>query len=153
MRDLPVLALDFGLRRLGIAVGQFDLGIVHPQESIWEHENKKRFVAIASVVSIWKPVALVVGIPYHLDGTPHEFTKRCLRFSRQLSSFFPQCSVFGVNELLSTRQAHEYLQEAQVYGRRRKKAVDSIAAAIILERFFDEYVYDHYQGFYRRPVS
>jgi putative holliday junction resolvase len=117
------LALDFGLKRTGVAVGNRLLRTAQPQATI-QAEGDMRFTRIAERLREWQPDALVVGIPFHPDGAEHENTLRALRFARQLRGRFG-LSVFEVDERYSTT-------EALASGARD---ADAGAACIILEQF------------------
>jgi putative Holliday junction resolvase len=117
------LALDFGLKRTGVAVGNRLLRTAQPQGSI-HAEGDARFVKIALQLKTWQPDALVVGVPFHPDGAAHENTVRARRFARQLHGRF-RLPVYEVDERYSTT-------EARAQGARD---TDAGAACIILEQF------------------
>ncbi|MFT6591394.1 MAG: putative Holliday junction resolvase [Rhodoferax sp.] len=128
-RDVPAalqtfLALDFGLKRTGFAVGNRLMRTAQPQGTI-AAEGDARFVKIALQLKEWQPNALVVGVPYHPDGAAHENTARAKKFARQLHGRF-QLPVFEVDERYTTTEA---LQMGA-------KDADAMAACIILEQFF-----------------
>ncbi len=117
------LALDFGLKRTGVAVGNRLLRSAQPQATI-QAEGDARFVLISERVHEWQPDALVVGVPFHPDGAPHENTFRAQKFARQLRGRLG-LPVFEVDERYSTT-------EALASGARD---ADAGAACIILEQF------------------
>ena len=117
------LALDFGLKRTGFAVGNRLLRTAQPQGTITA-EGDARFVKIAQQIAQWQPDALVLGVPFHPDGAEHENTLRARRFGRQLHGRF-KLPVFEVDERYSTTEA---LQMGA-------KDADAAAACIILEQF------------------
>jgi len=69
------LAFDFGTRRVGVASGNTLLGLAQPLRTI-AAEGEARFAAIGALLREWQPDALVVGVPLHPDGAPHEQTRR-----------------------------------------------------------------------------
>jgi len=117
------LAFDFGLKRTGVAVGTRMLRTATPQGTI-RAEGDARFVPIAQSIAEWQPDALVVGVPFHPDGAPHENTARAQKFARQLRGRFG-LQVFEVDERYSTT-------EAQAAG---ALDADAASACIILEQF------------------
>ncbi|HCY17361.1 MAG: Holliday junction DNA helicase RuvA [Curvibacter sp. GWA2_64_110] len=117
------LALDFGLKRTGVAVGTRLLRSAQPQPTI-QAEGDARFVKIAERLCEWQPDALVVGVPFHPDGAEHDNTVRARRFARQLRGRFG-LPVYEVDERYSTT-------EALAAG---AKDADAGAACIILEQF------------------
>lgn len=120
------LALDFGTKRTGVAVGTRMLGSASPQGTI-AAEGKAIFEPVARVIAQWQPDALVVGIPFHPDGAEHENTLRARKFIRQLHGRFGMV-VFGEDERYTTTAAY-------AAGATEKNA-DAISACIILEQFF-----------------
>lgn len=117
------LALDFGLKRTGLAVGNRLMKTAQPQGSI-HAEGDARFTKIANTIREWQPDALVIGVPFHPDGAEHENTRRARKFGRQLAGRF-KLPVFEVDERYSTT-------EALSLG---AKDADAMSACIILEQF------------------
>ena len=117
------LALDFGLKRTGFAVGNRLMRTAQPQGTITA-EGNARFDKVAQQLKTWQPDALVVGVPFHPDGAAHENTLRARRFARQLHGRF-NLPVFEVDERYTTT-------EARSSGARD---ADAAAACIILEQF------------------
>ena len=132
------LGFDFGLKRIGVAVGQSitrsasPLGVVTPRngEPDWE--------AIARYVQEWRPAALVVGLPYNMDLSEQEMTGHARRFAEGLARRFP-LPVHTVDERLSSREAEAQLKERRQQGRRRitREDIDGAAACVILESWFN----------------
>jgi putative Holliday junction resolvase len=120
-----VLAFDFGLKRIGVAVGEPELGTAHPLPAV------ARFEDISSLVSEWQPAALVVGLPTSAQGEAHAMTRQAEDFARRLERRF-KLPVARVDERFTSVEA-----ESRLRGM-KKKAVDSVAAQLILEQYFDE---------------
>ncbi len=135
-RSSAVLGFDFGLKRIGVAVGDVTIGVAHPLETISGESNEHRFGVIAVLIAEWQPGALVVGLPLHLDGTEHEMTLRCRRFSRQLEGRFG-LPVVLVDERLTSEAASQDLREMGIGGRRQKAMLDQVAAQLILQTYLD----------------
>ncbi len=117
------MAFYFGTRRTGVAVGSRMLGAAQPQATI-SVSGDARFAQIALRLKEWEPQALVVGVPYHPDGAPHDNTLRAQKFGRQLHGRFG-LPVFEVDERYSTTEA---LADGA-------KDADAASACIILEQF------------------
>lgn len=132
----PVLAFDFGEKRIGVAVGDWEVGIAHPLETIAEEGNDARFAAIARLLEEWKPLQLVVGLPAWLDGEEHELSRLCRRFARRLEGRF-NLPVALVDERLSSMAASQSLNEIGLRGRSQKTVLDQVAAQHILQSYFD----------------
>ena len=121
-RECSFLAFDFGTRRVGIASGNTVLGHAQPLRTL-QAVGDARMQAIARLIDEWRPDALVVGVPVHPDGTPHENTRRAQRFARQLQGRF-RLPVHEVDERWTTTEA---LSDGA-------RDVDAAAAAIILDQ-------------------
>ncbi len=117
------LAFDFGLKRTGVAAGNGLLRQASPLTTVTA-EGDARFAPIAKLIAEWQPDALVVGIPVHPDGMPHDNTRRAQRFARQLQGRFG-LPVHLVDERYSTT-------EAAASGARD---LDAASAAVILDQF------------------
>ncbi|MFA5081308.1 MAG: Holliday junction resolvase RuvX [Hydrogenophilaceae bacterium] len=130
-----VLAFDFGEKRIGVAVGEWETQSAHPLETIAGEANAVRFARIAELIGEWRPVELVVGLPMSLDGEEHELSRRCRRFANQLNGRFG-LPVRLVDERLTSVAAESRLREAGVSVRNNKTAVDSLAAQEILQDHF-----------------
>lgn len=132
----PVLAFDFGEKRIGVAVGDWEVKIAHPVETIAEEGNEARFAAIDRLIRVWRPRELVVGLPAFLDGEEHELSRLCRRFARRLEGRF-NLPVVLVDERLSSMAASQSLNEIGLRGRSQKPVLDQVAAQHILQSFFD----------------
>jgi putative Holliday junction resolvase len=136
-----VLAFDFGLQRIGVAVGEAELGTAHALPTLAAVTQPGRMTAIARLVKEWNPSALVVGRPLGEDGAAREMTRRAERFARQLNGRFG-LPVRLVDESYSSVEAESRVRAA--YGARkaaalaRGKALDSQAAQLLLEQYFNE---------------
>ena len=117
------LAFDYGLKRTGVAIGNTLLGQSSPLTTI-AAEGEARFAPIARLVDDWQPDALVVGVPVHPDGRPHDNTRRAQRFGRQLQGRF-HLPVHEVDERYTTT-------EARASG---AADVDAQSAALILDQY------------------
>lgn len=132
MPDRPsvetMLGFDFGLRRIGVAVGNSLLKQAQPLTVIAAATNDAKFTAIGALLQEWQPARCVVGLPSHPDGAEHEMTVRCRRFANQLNGRF------GV----ATTLVDERYSSA-VIPQRRGDVIDAEAAAIILQQYFNDY--------------
>ena len=132
-----VLAFDFGTRRIGVAIGETSTGIAHPLTTIGDASEGRRFEAIAALLQTWHPVALVVGLPTHADGSAHQMTVRAQRFGRQLEGRFGLPVAF-CDERFTTQAATLSLHGAGGRARDRKAVRDQVAAQLILQAYLDQ---------------
>ena len=133
-----VLAFDFGTKRIGVAMGEWETRSAHALETIAAEANEARFGRIAELLGEWRPVELVVGLPLTLDGEEHDLTRRCRRFANQLHGRFG-LPVRLVDERLTSVEAERRLAEAGVRGEKRRALTDSLAAQEILQDYFENY--------------
>ena len=117
------LAFDFGSKRTGVATGNRLTRTASPQPTIIA-TNDQRLAVVTQRVKQWQPDALVVGVPLHPNGAPHDNTARAQKFARQLRAKF-LLPVFEVDERYSTTEAISS----------GAKAADAASACIILEQF------------------
>ncbi|HSB99632.1 MAG TPA: Holliday junction resolvase RuvX [Burkholderiaceae bacterium] len=124
-RPHAFMAFDFSPRRVGVAVGNSMLKRAQPLATV-AAMGDARLHAIAKLVNEWRPDALVVGVPTHPDGAPHDNTRRAKAFARQLQGRF-RLPVHEVDERYTTVEA---LSQGA-------SDVDAAAAALILEQFLE----------------
>ena len=140
MRDETVLAFDFGVKRIGVAIGERRLGVARALITITDEANAPRFAAIGKLIDEWKATRLIVGRPLNDDGTKHEMTGRCERFAQQLEGRF-KLAVNVVDERFSSLAADAEMRQSGERGtadwRQRKARIDAEAARIILQAWFD----------------
>ena len=131
-----ILAFDFGLKRIGVAIGTQlapgQLAAARPLTTIAAAANDARFAAIAALIAEWQPQRLLVGRPLSDDGSPHEMTARCERFADQLRGRF-RLPVDAVDERFSSVEADAEMRSRGLDWRQRKAQVDAEAAVIILQ--------------------
>lgn len=131
MRDTPttLIAFDFGMRRIGVAVGQTITASATPQPLLLAKEGQPCWQSIAELIRKWSANALVVGLPCNMDGTDQLITTSARQFADHLKSRF-RLPVYLVDERLTTKTAKSTLAEK---GKLAKAVVDSYAAKLILE--------------------
>lgn len=131
-----ILALDYGLRRIGIAFGQSVTGTAGPAGVVTNTGDDRTFEAIARLIDEWRPSGLVVGLPLHADGSPGDMHARVENFVRDLGRF--GLPVATVDERYTSREAEAILKDARAAGTRgriSKEAIDGAAAVLIAERY------------------
>jgi putative Holliday junction resolvase len=125
---ITILAFDFGLQRIGVAVGNTLLKQAQPLTIITAATNDDKFRVIAELVGQWEPGLVVVGLPLHPDGAEHAMTVRCRRFANQLHGRF------GLETVLIDER-----YSSAVITQERGQRIDDVAAAIILQQYFDDH--------------
>ena len=130
-----VLAFDFGTRRIGVAVGDFETRLAHPLASVTQAETRARFAAIERLIAEWRPALLVVGLPSHADGAEHPVGRLARRFAQRLEGRFGIPAEL-VDERLTSHEAEGLLRASGARGARLKAGLDAVAAQRILETYF-----------------
>ena len=131
-----VLSFDFGLRRIGVAVGQAATRTASVLETI-AHRDEPDWNAIDRLVRDWQPELFVVGLPLDLSGEESEMSRAARKFGRTLAERHQREIIF-VDERLSSRAASERFAELRSEGALKRKhagGLDSMAAQIILENW------------------
>jgi putative Holliday junction resolvase len=123
-----LIGFDFGLKRIGVAVGNTVTRQASGLKVIAAATNDAKFQEIESVLKEWQPERCIVGLPLHPDGAEHEMTARCRRFANQLFGRF------GVETVLVDER-----YSSAVLNQKRGELIDADAAAIILQQYFDEH--------------
>ena len=132
-----VLGIDYGLRRIGIATGQTITGSASPITTLNQINGSTDWEAIENLIDQWKPQALIVGMPYYLDGKENDMTKVVEAFCLELEQRFT-IPIFKINEALSSYEAETMLKKNTKIGKHNKHEIDKMAAAIIVQNWLDQ---------------
>ena len=124
-----VMAFDYGLRRVGVAVGNTVTKLGQPLKTIAAPNSDGLFREIENLLEEWVPNQLVVGLPMHPDGTEHEMTSKAKRFGNQLHGRFG-VPVSWVDE--------RYTSAVLEGNAQMRDNLDSHSAVLILEQCFAE---------------
>jgi len=125
-----LLGFDYGLKRIGVAVGQELTGTASALLTVRANDGKPDWATVSKLISQWQPDELVVGLPLNMDGSFHELSYRAQRFGNQLHGRY-SLLVHFMDERLSSLGAEQELK-----GKSRKiqaADIDKVAAKIILE--------------------
>jgi putative Holliday junction resolvase len=133
-----VLGFDYGAKRIGIAMGQTITRTATPVTTINAVHGSPDWAGIQKLIEQWNPDALIVGMPYFLDGKESEMTKTVQHFCDELEKRFG-ISVFKINEALSSYEAEETLKKKLKIGKHNKQEIDKMAAAIIVQSWLDQH--------------
>lgn len=132
-----VLGLDFGIKRIGVANGQTITGTASPITTLQQIKGNPDWEGIKKLIQQWKPQALIVGMPYHVDGSENKMTKIVAQFCAQLEKRF-SLPIHQINEALSSYEAEELLKKNLKIGQHNKHEIDKMAAAIIVQNWLDQ---------------
>ncbi len=118
-----ILAFDYGEKRIGVAVGNTVTKTAEALKIIQQKNQDERWKAIEQVIEEWQADLLVVGLPTHPDGAPHEMTQKAKRFGNQLKGHF-QKEVIWVDERYTSAMVED--------------GHDALAAQLILQQYLQE---------------
>ena len=130
----PILAVDFGRTRIGVAISDELQLLAHPLETI--HANEKAAARVAQIVREKKVDHVVVGIPRRMTGEIGSAATEVLRFVEKLRATL-SCPITTWDERLTTVAAHRALREAGKKTRATRGFVDQVAAQMILQGYLD----------------
>ena len=130
----PILAIDFGRVRIGVAVSDELQLLAHPLETI--AANERSLARVAEIVRERNVDHVVVGIPRQLSGKIGAAATETLRFAEKLRAILP-CPVVAWDERLTTVAAHRALREAGKKTRAMRDYIDQVAAQMILQGYLD----------------
>ena len=126
------LGFDFGTRRIGVAVGQDITKTAKPLTTLLAQSGEPNWSEIKQIIKQWSPAALIVGIPYHMDGSEQAITLLARAFAKQLTEK-TGLVVHEMDERLSTLAARQNVFERGGFKELKGTAIDSVAAQVILE--------------------
>ena len=131
---MTVMGIDLGLARTGVAVGDSATGFAFPKTVIAEYHTERLLQKLCALAKEVGAERLVVGLPKNMDGSMGERAQTCAEIAKELQA---QSGIETVlwDERSTTVSAYTALNDAGVYGKKRKQAVDAVAATIILESY------------------
>ena len=128
-----LLGFDYGYKRIGVAVGQTLTASATALTTVQAHDGKPDWPAISRLVATWKPGALVVGIPYHMDGTEQDMTAAAQRFCRQLEGRY------GLPVHRAEERLTSYIVESSLACNIDRQAIDPLSAQVILQDWLQQH--------------
>ena len=130
----PILGIDFGRARIGLAISDELRLLAHPLETIPADKNSVK--KITDLVRDRKIDKIVIGVPRHMSGELGESANEALEFAAKLRTQIP-CAVETWDERLTTVAAERALREAGKRTRNTRHLVDQVAAQMILQAYLD----------------
>jgi putative Holliday junction resolvase len=132
-----VLGLDLGTKRIGVAISDPDRRVATPIEVVTRSGDRARdHRAIAALVDEWEAERVVVGLPLSLDGSTGPAARAALAEVDELAAVVG-VPVDTADERMTSVTANRALDELDVRGPARRKVVDKVAAAVILQSWLD----------------
>lgn len=138
MLEPVFLGFDFGLKRIGVAVGQHLTGCARPLATMAAVEGRVNPVLIDTLLQTWDPAACVVGLPTKTDGQPLYVTQAAREFGLWLHRYSGRI-VHWTDERLTTVEVRSRLFDMGGYRKIKSSQIDSLAACLILEQWLQGY--------------
>ncbi len=129
MPKLTIIGFDFGMKRIGVAVGQHITKTASPLKIIKAVDGVPNWQEIETIISDWHASELVVGIPLNMDGSEQQLTRCANRFANKLADKF-NLAVHRIDERLTTVEAKKLAT--------KNEAVDALAAKLIVESWLNQ---------------
>lgn len=130
------LGFDYGLKKTGVAVGQFVTHSASPLPCLLHPNGRPARLEMQKLIDEWRPKCLVVGLPKSVDGKDLSITAAVMNFAHDLEYY--QLPVYLSDERLTTKEARQQLFEQGGYRALAYGKVDSLAAVLILEQWMQE---------------
>lgn len=134
----PLIALDIGTVRIGMAIAEPETNIAMPLTTIHIRHSDDPYREIADIIAQHGSTRVVVGWPLELDGSEGAAIKRTKAFLQRLKAVAPNIKIARQDERLSSVAAENALQAMQTTGSLKKNKVDAIAASLILQMYLDK---------------
>lgn len=133
----PLLALDLGDKRIGVAISDRTWMIASTLEVIQHEKFTLSAQRIQTLYQEHKACALIIGLPLNMDGTHGPRTQSIQDFARNFNALYPNVPIAFWDERLSTVAVETVLVKADLSRKRRKEVIDKVAATYILQGFLD----------------
>ena len=131
------LGFDFGMKNIGVAVGQELTHTANHLTVIKAREGITNWDQIQALIDEWQPQQLIVGLPYNMDGSEQEMTAAAIRFGNRLNGRF-HLPVEWQDERLSTFEALDQLGIQSKMQSNNREDVDRISAQLILQSWLNQ---------------
>jgi len=126
-----IMAFDYGLSQIGIAIGNCMLGTTQPLAVLRAKNGQPEWRDLEELIKDWRPDVLVVGDPLNMDGSASKSSAQATKFARRLHGRLG-LTVEMADERLSSFEAKRNSRDQGHRGDYKQQPVDSLAAEIIL---------------------
>jgi putative holliday junction resolvase len=135
-----LMSFDFGLKHIGVAIGQTFTKNANPLKTLAAMEGVPRdWAELDHLIRHWRPQAFIVGIPLNMDGTHQSVTIPARDFAFLLKARY-NLAIHGYDERLTTKEAKSRLFDSHGYKALKKDKVDAVSAALILEGWMQQFL-------------
>lgn len=130
------MGIDYGTKRIGVAISDPSCTIAHPLEMIQVREDGSHMESLKKVIGDYEVKKIVVGLPYDMDGAVGQSANKVILWVKELEASL-KLPVELWDERLTTSEAYEILIRMNIKGPKRRKLIDKIAASIMLQSYLD----------------
>jgi putative holliday junction resolvase len=135
---MKLLAIDFGRKRLGFALGNPSISTAAPLDPFTYKNTKQALAHIKDLVDQYDVTRILLGYPLNMDGTASETSRQVEHFKSHLSKALGAgIAIEYVDERLSSFEAEEELKPLHPHFKKRNRFIDSMSALVILRRFME----------------
>ena len=131
---MRLMGIDYGDARVGIALSDPLMIMSQGYKTIKNDGTEELFLEIVSIIKEKEVTKIVIGLPKNMDNSEGFRTDATMEFAEKLKSY-TDVEIDFSDERLTTVSAHGFLNEMNVRGKKRKGAVDTLSAALILETY------------------
>ena len=132
----PILSLDYGDSKIGIAISDANCSIALPSEVYSRNKTNKDLLYIKEFIEKNNTQAVLIGMPYNMDGSEGEKCETVKNFANKLLEFIDINIIFW-DERLSPQAQERILIDKDLSRKKRKKVIDKLAASYFLQGFLD----------------
>ena len=134
--NTPLISIDYGSKKLGIAMSNQERTIAMPLNTITETNKKIIITSLLCIAEKYKACGIVIGLPINMNGMPTEQTNIVMKFAEELAKSI-NLPIFMQDERLTTKAADNFLKSFGVKRKDRNNNDDAVAASMILETVLD----------------
>ncbi len=138
MKSTILLGFDFGMKRIGVAVGQTVTKTARALTTLSAKQGIPPWEMLDKLIKTWQPDAFVIGIPLNMDGTEQPLTHAARHFATELNAHY-QLPIYEMDERLSTKDARERVFAQGGYKALQNGQIDSVAAQLILQNWLSQH--------------
>ena len=134
---MRILGIDYGDARVGIAVSDPLMLTAQGVKTLPNKVFDKMLESLDEIYNEYKPEKIVLGFPKNMDGSVGFRGDITLEFKKTLEEKYPKSEIILYDERLSTVMADRFLSATNTHGSGRKKVIDTVSAAVILQNYLD----------------
>ncbi|AKC60414.1 Holliday junction resolvase RuvX [Blochmannia endosymbiont of Camponotus (Colobopsis) obliquus] len=132
-----IISFDFGIKSIGIAVGQHITCTAQPLTSLQAKNGIPNYQCLLNILNEWHPIIGIIGLPLNINGTEQPLTNVTRKFAKYLNKNF-NLKIIMHDERLTTIEARDFLFKNDGYHALKKKRIDAVTAGIILESWLQQ---------------